>query len=175
VLFIFNPLQKQKKMIHTYRISGMTCEHCVQKVKKALGAVEGIQSVEVSLDPPEAQVSMHHHISVDQMNASLAKIGDYRLELHPVDHQHHESTPENVSGASNKPPDHSRHIANDSHHAGHGHNAAHGEMGHDHHRMMIADFRKRFWVSLLLSVPILALSPMIQHWLGVEWQFTGDK
>ena len=33
---------------------------------------------------------------------------------------------------------------------------------------MIADFRRRFWVSLALTVPIVALSPMIQHWLGLR-------
>jgi len=27
---------------------------------------------------------------------------------------------------------------------------------------MVADFRRRFWVSLILSVPVLALSPLIQ-------------
>lgn len=32
---------------------------------------------------------------------------------------------------------------------------------------MIADFRRRFWVSAVLTVPILLLSPMIQHWLGL--------
>lgn len=48
-------------------------------------------------------------------------------------------------------------------------------MGHDHHRMMIADFKKRFWWSLALTVPILLLSPMIQEWLGIAWHFTGDK
>ncbi|WP_266205909.1 copper-translocating P-type ATPase [Pontibacter kalidii] len=42
----------------------------------------------------------------------------------------------------------------------------HGEHGHDHHRMMIADFKKRFWVSLVLSVPVIILSPMVQHILG---------
>ena len=46
--------------------------------------------------------------------------------------------------------------------------------GHDHHRMMIADFKKRFWVSLILTVPILLLAPMIRQWLGVEWGFPGD-
>jgi len=46
---------------------------------------------------------------------------------------------------------------------------------HDHHAMMIEDFKKRFWVSLALTVPVLLLSPMIQHWLGVDWQFGGDK
>lgn len=44
-----------------------------------------------------------------------------------------------------------------------------------HHHMMIADFRKRFWVSLILTFPILLLAPMIQHWLGVDWKFPGDS
>jgi len=41
-----------------------------------------------------------------------------------------------------------------------------GMAGHDHHKMMIADFKKRFWVSLILTVPILVLSPMIQDFFG---------
>ncbi|GAB3179552.1 hypothetical protein GCM10027291_45940 [Telluribacter humicola] len=32
--------------------------------------------------------------------------------------------------------------------------------------MMIQDFKKRFWVSLVLSVPVILLSPMVQHILG---------
>ena len=48
-------------------------------------------------------------------------------------------------------------------------------MGHDHHRMMIEDFKKRFWLSLVLTVPILLLSPMIQHWLGITWTFPGSQ
>jgi Cu2+-exporting ATPase len=41
---------------------------------------------------------------------------------------------------------------------------------------MVEDFRRRFWVSLVATVPILALSPMIQQWLGVAaaWTFPGD-
>jgi P-type Cu2+ transporter len=42
----------------------------------------------------------------------------------------------------------------------------HGEHGHDHHRMMIEDFKKRFWISLALSIPVIILSPMVQHILG---------
>ena len=47
--------------------------------------------------------------------------------------------------------------------------------GHDHSQM-VADFRKRFWISLLLTIPVLALSPMIQHVLGLGegWRFAGD-
>jgi len=43
-----------------------------------------------------------------------------------------------------------------------------------HHEVMVADFRKRFIFSLILMIPILALSPMIQMLLGVDWRFTGD-
>jgi Cu2+-exporting ATPase len=41
---------------------------------------------------------------------------------------------------------------------------------------MIADLQKRFWVSVILTLPALALSPMIQHALGVGqgWRFAGD-
>lgn len=40
--------------------------------------------------------------------------------------------------------------------------------------MMVADFRRRFWISLILTIPILLLSPMIQMFLGVDWRFSGD-
>ena len=46
---------------------------------------------------------------------------------------------------------------------------------HDHHAMMVEDFKRRFFFSLFLMVPILALSPMIQMFLDVDWRFTGDS
>ncbi len=49
-----------------------------------------------------------------------------------------------------------------------------GHSHHDHHKMMVQDFKFRFWWVLLLTLPILALSPMIQEFLGVNWRFTGD-
>lgn len=55
------------------------------------------------------------------------------------------------------------------------HHANHDDMDHtDHHKMMIEDFKRRFWISLVLTIPILALSPMIQGVLGVEWIFPGS-
>ena len=46
----------------------------------------------------------------------------------------------------------------------------------DHHDHMVADFRRRFWVSLALTIPVLALSPMIQGFLGLgqALRFGGD-
>jgi Cu2+-exporting ATPase len=35
--------------------------------------------------------------------------------------------------------------------------------GHD-----VADFRRRFWVSLIVTIPILILSPSIQSFAGVS-------
>ncbi len=33
---------------------------------------------------------------------------------------------------------------------------------------MVADFRKRFWISLVITIPILLLSPLIAGFLGIE-------
>ncbi|MDD4671493.1 MAG: copper-translocating P-type ATPase [Bacteroidales bacterium] len=43
----------------------------------------------------------------------------------------------------------------------------------DHHRMMIKDFKLRFWISLIFTLPILALSPMVQNLLGFEFALLG--
>jgi Cu2+-exporting ATPase len=60
-------------------------------------------------------------------------------------------------------------------HAHHDMNPPMGHEGHDHHAMMIDDFNKRFWISLILTIPVLLLSEMIQHWLGFQIKFPGDK
>jgi copper chaperone len=41
----------------TLAIKGMTCDHCVAAVKKALTAVPGVADVAVTLSPPRAVVS----------------------------------------------------------------------------------------------------------------------
>jgi Cu2+-exporting ATPase len=50
----------------------------------------------------------------------------------------------------------------------------HGSHTH-HHEHMIADFKKRFWVSLVITLPIVVLAPMIQDLLGYELRFNGDR
>jgi len=46
---------------------------------------------------------------------------------------------------------------------------------HEHHKQMVQDFKFRFWWVLAQTIPIMALSPMIQDFLGVDWRFTADK
>ena len=55
------------------------------------------------------------------------------------------------------------------------HKAPMGHPGHDHHAMMINDFKRRFYLVLIFTIPIMLLSPMIQRWLNVDWQFTGSQ
>jgi Cu2+-exporting ATPase len=43
----------------------------------------------------------------------------------------------------------------------------------EHHRMMIKDFRNRFYFSLVLTLPILALTPLVQNIIGIDWTFPG--
>jgi len=71
-------------------------------------------------------------------------------------------------------------MKHDHAHAGH---AAPGHPGRDagpvtsHHAHMVAEFRRRFWVSLVLTVPVLVLARHIQGWLGLHdvLTFPGDN
>jgi P-type Cu2+ transporter len=51
-----------------------------------------------------------------------------------------------------------------------------GSGGGGHHAHMVDDLRRRFWVSLALTLPVLVLSPMLQMWagLGERLRFSGD-
>jgi Cu2+-exporting ATPase len=70
------------------------------------------------------------------------------------EHMHHK----------HKHVDHSMHMG----HGGHG--------GHEHHAMMVEDFKKRFWISLVASIPILLFSHMIQMFFGLQsLEFNGDS
>ena len=82
---------------------------------------------------------------------------------HHHDHGNHAHSP--------SPPAKAVVSAAGSTHAGHS-----GHAGHDH-GAMVADFRRRFWVTLLLTPFVLALSPMIQHALGLGevLAFRGDR
>ncbi len=69
-------------------------------------------------------------------------------------------------------PEKEDHSNQDSQNGEHEHN--HGGHSHqEHHRQMIKDFRRRFWVSMVLTIPVLLLSSTIQSWLGLEWTFPG--
>ena len=47
--------------------------------------------------------------------------------------------------------------------------------GHHDHGQMVEDFKKRFFVSIIITIPVLILSPLIQQFLSVDWRFTYDS
>jgi len=65
---------------------------------------------------------------------------------------------------------HDHHKESENHHDENAHSDH-----HDHHAHMIKDFKKRFWISLLISLPIVVLAPMIQDLLGYGLRFNNDR
>lgn len=73
--------------------------------------------------------------------------------------------------SKNSNQNHGEHEHHDHHdHSGHGHEGGHA----GHHEHMIKDFKKRFWISLILALPITYLSPMIQMLFNYDVTFTGN-
>ncbi|RPA56399.1 copper-translocating P-type ATPase [Aerococcus agrisoli] len=82
-----------------------------------------------------------------------------------MDHSHHDhSAHEEMNHEGH---DHSAHDHHD--HSSHGGHGGHG--GHGAH--MMEDFKKRFWVVLVLTIPLTIISPMIMHLFGYHIDFPG--
>ena len=64
-----------------------------------------------------------------------------------------------------------------NHNHDNGHNHEHSGNGHhnhtEHHKMMIKDFRERFWISLVITLPVLILSPLVQQVFNYNISFKG--
>jgi len=84
-------------------------------------------------------------------------------DKHDMDHQHHMD--HHQRDESHAMPGHGMS------HEGHGPGPGGRHQGHN-----VGDFRRRFWISLAATLPILALSPMVQHFLGLResLRFSGD-
>ena len=57
----------------TLKIQGMTCNHCVMRVTKALKAIPGVQDAQVDLQKAEAMVS-YDETQVNQSEFSAAVV-----------------------------------------------------------------------------------------------------
>ncbi|HNV56228.1 MAG TPA: cation transporter [Smithellaceae bacterium] len=57
------------------KIAGMTCQHCVMAVTKALGAVEGIKDVRVHLETGIATYDEVKPVDVSIIAAAIKKAG----------------------------------------------------------------------------------------------------
>lgn len=57
------------------KVSGMKCEHCKKAVKKALLAMEGVDSVEVDLDTGITSISASKDIPMDKIKRAIRDAG----------------------------------------------------------------------------------------------------
>jgi len=85
-------------MIHTYNITGMTCDGCRAKVEKTLNTIEGIEA-KVSLNPPVVTITMEKHIPTEKLQEALTKVGKYTIEMSKGKTNEHSTTNE-ASGKS---------------------------------------------------------------------------
>jgi len=95
-------------------------------------------------------------------------------------HEHHHDGHEHHHEGVHHENEHKHKQMTQGHHEGHdihsGHDMQEGHAGHDKHAgHNIADFKKRFWICLVITVPVLALSHMIQEFAGFEISFPGDS
>ncbi|SIS70773.1 heavy-metal-associated domain-containing protein [Alicyclobacillus vulcanalis] len=59
----------------TLRVKGMTCDGCVRSVTRALSAVEGVTSVDVSLEKGEAVVTHADSTPVSAIRTAVEEAG----------------------------------------------------------------------------------------------------
>lgn len=114
---------------------------------------------------------MFHNKSADAPKAPTSHGAP--MEAHHIEHQGH--LLQEVEQEISLPESHRDNGDHSGSHDGHTKNQQHEGHGVDHsgHEQM---FRQRFWVSMLLSIPVLLFSPSIQGWLNFSLpQFPGSQ
>ena len=62
-------------MTKTIKVKGMSCQHCVASVTKALSEVDGITDVQVSLEKGEATFKENSPVPDQILKDAITKIG----------------------------------------------------------------------------------------------------
>jgi len=63
----------------TLKVKGMTCQHCVMAVKKALGYLDGVRNIEVDLGKGEVHLENPKGVAADKIRQAIENAG-YQLE-----------------------------------------------------------------------------------------------
>ena len=124
-----------------------------------------------------SEMSPHKHQSAEPESDPHAQYVDHSAHSQHQHSEEHTGHEHHTEGHDHSHMDHNQMDHSQKNHSmeGHGTHAEH-DTGHSgHHAAMIEDFRKRFWVVLLLSIPIIILSEMVQMLLGYTLSFPGSK
>jgi copper chaperone CopZ len=68
-------------MVHTYKITGMTCSGCEATVKSNLLKLPEVESVELSKDTEVATIGMSKHISVSDLQNAIGVNSKYHISV----------------------------------------------------------------------------------------------
>ena len=117
---------------------------------------------------------MENHKDKKNKKMDHSKMDHDKEDHSKMDHSKMDHEKEDHSKMNHDKEDHSKMDHGSGGHSGHDGNAPMGMAGHDHHKMMVADFRKRFWVSTIITIPILFFSPMIQDFFGYDYLLPGN-
>lgn len=63
----------KNEMIRTYTVTGMTCDHCALSVSEEVGALAGVERVEVEL--ASGRLVVDGAVSDDAVRAAVAEAG----------------------------------------------------------------------------------------------------
>jgi copper chaperone len=66
----------------TYKVTGMSCEHCVNAVTSELGSLGGVSAVTVDLVPNGVSlvtITSAEPLADDAISAALDEAGDYQI------------------------------------------------------------------------------------------------
>lgn len=59
----------------TYTVAGMTCDHCVQAVRREVGAIHGVSSVDVDLASGRVSVEAEQPIPLQAVKQAIDEAG----------------------------------------------------------------------------------------------------
>lgn len=165
---------------HRFTVHGLTTAEQAEDIRNSLVGQQGIIDAQLTINPPEALLTVEKHPSVANIQQLVSTVGSFHVieassetasrhaeqqALQHIGHDGH-SGPESPgrqlggTGMDHGSMDHSK--MDHSKQGGHG--------GHDH-GAMIADFLRRFWVCLALSIPVVLLSMMFRDLTGYSFDF----
>lgn len=111
----------------------------------------------------------HQHHDHGHMEHEGQQHHDHGHMKHKV-HQQHDHEHMKHKGHQHHDHEHMEHKGHQQH--DHGHSGHGGHAGH--HAHMVEDFKKRFWIALVLAIPIVFLSEMAQMLFGYHLDFSGQ-
>ena len=59
----------------TIKVKGMSCQHCVQAVTKALSGIDGIENVSVDLESGTASYDEKRQVPADEVRSAIEDAG----------------------------------------------------------------------------------------------------